>query len=122
MYSGFEKEIKMKKEDIVLMYVSSEILSEEDKKKAKDNDLDTSQVILFPRSQKKRFTACNIVLQQFVEGSNMGKELAIGEELTYEFKRLLASVNYLINSTSFQTGKYEDFDRMEIDRKLGRLI
>jgi hypothetical protein len=97
------------------------IMDENQKAIAKEENLDTTQAILFPKSFKSRFVACAIALQQIADNSNMGEKLGIDEELTCEFKRVLASRNYLINSASFRRGdKYHDFDKFEIDRKLGR--
>jgi len=83
--------------------------------------LSTKEVYLMPITHKKRFFALAKNMKDIVDMSNIGAKWEVSEDLISEFKRILASLNYLINSISFEKGdKYYDFDKIEIDRKLGR--
>lgn len=42
------------------------------------------------------------------------------ERLKLELRTIACALSYLLNSTSFQTGEYHDFDKTEISRKLRR--
>lgn len=112
----------MPKDEVRAIYVDvGSLVDEHQKAIAREDNLDLGQAIIFPRRYKNRLRSIAIGLQQMVDNSNMGEKLEISEDLTCELKRLLSSVNYLLNSTSFRAGdKYYDFDKMEIDRKLGR--
>ena len=83
-------------------------------------NLDIRDTYCFPRKLKDRFECLAHTLVQFIYGSNVGKKLEIDEALNRELGQLLASVAYLCNSTSFRIGKYQQFDKDEIDRKLQR--
>lgn len=74
----------------------------------------------FPRKYKDKFEMIVSVLKAMIDLSNVGEKLEIDEKLAAEFGRLLSSLCYLTNSESYRKGKYFDFDRYEIDRKLLR--
>lgn len=42
------------------------------------------------------------------------------EQIRTELQRLSAALSYLLNSSSFDAKTYHDFDKREIDRKIGR--
>jgi hypothetical protein len=92
-------------------------LSKEKQKFIENNNLDC---FAFPRKYKDKFEMIVSILKTMVDNSNVGEKLDIDEKLASEFNRLLASLCYLINSTSYRKGKYFDFDKQEIDRKLLR--
>lgn len=83
-------------------------------------NLDIYETYTFSRKGKDRFISCIWVLKQLIDKTNLGEAFEIDEKLYVELKTLLASLMYLINSTSFRIGKYQDFDKFEIDKKLGR--
>ncbi len=83
-------------------------------------ELDIEWTYCFPSKKRELVPCIAHIMQRMVDNSNMGKNLGIDENLAIEFKRLLASLNYLCNSNSFKTGKYQSFDKEEINRKLGR--
>lgn len=83
-------------------------------------NLDIYETYTFPRKGKDRFISCVWVLKQSIDRTNLGEAFEIDEKLYAELKTLLASLMYLVNSTSFKIGKYQDFDKFEIDRKLNR--
>ena len=74
----------------------------------------------FPSKYKDKFEMMVFLLKEMNDKSNVGERFDIDEKLSAEIQRLLSSLCYLINSTSFQKGKYYDFDKQEIDRKLLR--
>lgn len=76
----------------------------------------------FPRTFRQRFECAIWMLVDMLDKSNMGELLEIDEALTVELKRLSASLSYLANSTSMAKGKYFDFDKAEINQKLGRKL
>ncbi len=58
----------------------------------------------------------NILVQM-----TFGERLApVDEPLRREINRLGQALSYLVNSASFEDGHYHDFDRKEVDRKIGR--
>lgn len=111
----------MPKDKVTIMHIDENLFTEKEKREAHELNLSTKDVILMPITHKKRFFALAEALKDLVDSSNMGAKWEVNEDLIIEFKRLVASVNYLINSTSFKKGdKYYDFDKLEIDKKLGR--
>lgn len=111
----------MPKDDVTVMYIEEKLLSKEFIEDAHALGLSTKEVYLMPIMHKKRFFALAKNMKDLVDNSNMGAKWEVSEDLIIEFKRILASLNYLINSTSFDKGdKYYDFDKTEIDKKLGR--
>lgn len=68
----------------------------------------------------KRAKQLAALLKRCIDGSDHGKNFGIDEQLASEIKRVLTSACYLFNCASFEDGVYHDFDRQEIDRKLGR--
>ena len=106
---------------IRVWWIKGDFLTKEDKQNAESKGLKTEEAILLPITQKDRFFSLAIVLKNLVDNSNMGAKWEVNERVIIEIKRLVNSLNYLINSTSFQKGnKYYDFDREELNRKLGR--
>ena len=82
--------------------------------------LDLFTVYAMPDSFKDRFYCLVSTLKQFINSSDAGKKLELHPELSTEIGQLLSSLVYLCNSTSAKTGKYHNFDKQEIDKKLGR--
>lgn len=78
-----------------------------------------STVALLPREHKDRTRYLGNLLAQMCFALKIEDEGDDGK-LKAEFVRLATALSYLLNSTSFQTGRYEDFDRAEMDRKLCR--
>lgn len=69
---------------------------------------------------KQRAALLSRLLKEMLDNSDHGRKLSIDDQLASELKRILGAACYLFNSTSFREGKYFDFDKQEIDRKLGR--
>ena len=82
---------------------------------------DVNRCFLLPFKMMDRFKLLVQVLKDMTDITNCGKVFGICDHLDFEIKRLIQSLVYLSNSTSFEKGnKYYDFDKLEIDRKLGR--
>ncbi len=81
----------------------------------------SNQFFALPYKFETRFRVIVETLKEFTSNSNGGKTFEVCEELDHELKQLCQSLLYLINSTSYRRGqKYYNFDKMEIDSKLGR--
>lgn len=81
----------------------------------------TNKFIALPFKFKNTFILLTSLLKEIIGDSNAGERLEICPELWSELKRLSQSIIYLTNSTSFRKGnKYFDFDKIEIDKKIGR--
>ena len=90
------------------------------KKALEAKNLNIYETYTFPTKTKDRFESCIWVLKNLVDRTNLGEAFEIDPDLYAEFKRLLACLMYLTNSTSFRIGKYQNFDKFEIDKKLNR--
>lgn len=77
-------------------------------------------VCFWPTKFKGRFECIANCLSELLKISDGGKRLDVEEKLWYEMKILTQSLVYLINSESYRKGSYYDFDKFEIDKKLGR--
>lgn len=75
-----------------------------------------------PSKYKNRFILLVNLLKQMVSEGDGGKRLDIHENLWGELKRLTQCLVYLTNSASFRDDRcrYFDFDKIEINKKLGR--
>jgi hypothetical protein len=69
---------------------------------------------------RDRLQQCASILLSMTQKSNAGETLKISTELNSELMNILQAACYLINSTSFREGKYFDFDKDEVNRKLRR--
>ena len=85
-----------------------------------ENNLDLQDTFCLPFDYRDRFESLAGAFKGFIESSNVGEKLKIDEQLAAEILRLSSALCYLLNSTSLRRGKYEDFDKNEINRKLGR--
>ncbi len=102
------------------VYLRTDI-DKEQRKKYEKMGYDALVGYILPGKFVDRFTTLVQVLKEFTDQTNVGEKFNICEELDFEIKRLLQSLVYLSNSTSFEKGdKYYEFDRKEINRKLGR--
>jgi len=85
-----------------------------------ENQLDLQDVYCFPFDYKDRFESIAGCLKKMLDSSNVGKQLKIEEPLTIEVQRITSVLCYLLNSNSLRTGKYQQYDKDEVSRKLGR--
>jgi hypothetical protein len=74
----------------------------------------------FDGNFKNRVIGLADILQRIMSGSDHGGTLSIDSALASELKVLLNATCYLFNSTSFREGEYFEFDKDEINRRLGR--
>ena len=110
------------RKDILTIYVKSELIDKNDKEDYEKRGYDVNRCFLLPFKLMDRFKLLVQVLKDMTDLTNCGKVFGICDHLDFEIKRLIQSLVYLSNSTSFEKGnKYYKFDRMEIDRKLGRI-
>lgn len=72
-------------------------------------------VMLLPTELKERAQYLGNLLVQMCFKLQQGDA-----KFKIELGTLAAALSYLLNSTSFITGEYKDFDQAEIDRKLRR--
>ena len=72
-------------------------------------------VALIPKDYQKRIRYFGNLFVQMCF-SNKIKD----EQLKIEMSQLSQALSYLINSSSFRDGKYYEFDKIEISRKLRR--
>lgn len=77
-------------------------------------------ICFFPTKFKDRFECIANTLAYLLGNSDCGKKLDVEKKLWYEMKVLAQSLLYLTNSESYRKGSYFDFDKFEIDKKLGR--
>ncbi len=77
-------------------------------------------VCFFPTKFKDRFECLMNTFTYMLQNSDGGKKLDLEESLWYEMKTLAQSLVYLTNSASYRKGSYFGFDKLEIDKKLGR--
>ena len=69
-----------------------------------------SYLVVLPKDFNKRTQYLGNLLAQMC--------LAHKGELRMDLGRIAAALSYLLNSTSFREGKYHDYDKQEIKRKL----
>lgn len=110
----------MSKMDVQIVNIKAGCI--EDRTTYEDMGYDTQHAFLLPFKLEPRFRTLIETLKEFTDESDGGKLFDICPELNLELKRLCKSLIFLINSTSYRKGnKYYDFDRMEVDSKLGRI-
>lgn len=82
----------------------------------------TESLLAIPVKHKNRFILLVNLLKEVVDNGDGGKRLDIHGDLWGELRRLTQCLVYLTNSASFRDDKckYFDFDKMEINKKLGR--
>lgn len=85
-----------------------------------ENHLGLQDTFCLPFNYRDRFESLAGAFKGFIERSNVGEKLNIDEKLAAEILKISSALCYLLNSTSLRRGRYEDFDKNEIDRKLGR--
>lgn len=109
------------KDEVRLIHIDSSKLNKLESEEIHALGYAIDEAFVLPIKTEERFRVIVNTLKIFLGQSNMGKKLDISEDLHSEITRLLASLVYLSNSTSFIKGdKYYGFDRLEIDKKLGR--
>lgn len=109
-----------KKLEVRLVSVDENKLKQEDRDALHSEGYDTSRAFVLPIKYEERFRAIITTLKEFTD-IHSEYYLDISEDLKAELKRLTQSMLYLSNSTSWLKGdKYYDFDKFEIDKKLGR--
>jgi hypothetical protein len=77
-------------------------------------------ICFWPTKFKDRFECIVNTLAYLLSNSDGGKKLDVEEKLWHEMKMLAQSLVYLTNSASYRKGSYFDFDKLEINKKLGR--
>lgn len=111
----------MSKMDIQIVKIRAGLI--EDRKDYEDMGYDTKHAFLLPFKLEPRFRTLVETLKEFTDNSDGGKLLDICPELNFELKRICKSLVYLVNSTSYRKGnKYYEFDKIEINSKLGRKV
>lgn len=107
--------------DVQLVTIQSNLIKKSKRERYEKMGYDIDTCFLVPFKAKDRFEVLVRTLITFIDKSNAGEVFGICDDLNREIGHLLASLGYLINSTSYRKGnKYYDFDKQEIDRKLGR--
>lgn len=76
------------------------------------------KVFLLCSDPKERMQLLGNLLVQMAQWST--RDFAVDESLRSEVKRLAQALSYLFNSASFRAGTLYDFDKFELDSKLGR--
>lgn len=84
-------------------------------------NLDIRDAYCFPFDYRDRFESIAGCLKKMIDSSDVGKKLKIDTQLAIEIQRIASALCYLLNSNSLRTGKYQDYDRYEIDMKLSRV-
>ena len=81
-------------------------------------------LLAIPIKYKNRFILLVNLMKEIISQGDGGKRLDIHEDLWGELKRLTQCLVYLTNSASFRDDKckYFDFDKEEINKKLGRCV
>jgi len=69
-----------------------------------------------------RFRGFAEIFRSFLEKSDAGKKLSMNHKLFVMFHTLSSIMEYLINSSSFRTGKLQKFDLIELKRKIKMII
>jgi len=79
-------------------------------------------LLAIPTKYKNRFILMVNILKELISQGDGGKRLDINQDLWGELKRLTQCLVYLTNSASFRDDKckYFDFDKVEINKNLGR--
>ena len=107
--------------DIHVVTVKANSINSEDREAYTEMGYDVNRAYLLPYKWEQRFKTLVETLKDFTDRSNAGRNFDICAELDFELKQLCRSLVYLLNSTSYRKGnKYYDFDKIEIDSKLGR--
>ena len=86
----------------------------------RESELDLQDTYCFPFDYRDRFESIATCLKRMLDSSNVGEKLKIDEQLAIELMCITTALCYLLNSHSLRTGKYQQYDRDEIDRKLLR--
>lgn len=109
-----------KKLEVRLVCIDEKMLDKDSRAQLHSDGYDTSRAFVLPIIHEEKFRAIVNTLKEFMD-MNSKPYLDICDDLHLEVKVLTQSLQYLINSTSWLKGdKYYDFDKFEIDRKLGR--
>ncbi len=109
------------KDEVKLIHIDSEKLDKDEAEEIHALGYAIDEAFVLPIKTEERFRVIVNTLKIFLDKSDIGKKLDISEGLFCELHSLLSSLVYLSNSTSFIKGdKYYGFDRLEIDKKLGR--
>ena len=107
------------KNEVKMIQINGDQLDNQAAEEAHALGYDVRYAFIIPIKYEEKFRAIINTLSAFLDHSP--KQLDISEDLWIELKKLIASIVYLSNSTSFLRGdKYYDFDKFEIDKKLGR--
>ena len=79
------------------------------------------KLLAIPVRYKNKFVLLVNLLKDVLDQGDGGRRLDIHGDLWGEFKRLVQCLVHLTNSASFREGHaYFDFDKVEMDKKLGR--
>ncbi|MDD5589177.1 MAG: hypothetical protein PHP92_03935 [Candidatus Nanoarchaeia archaeon] len=69
-----------------------------------------------------RFRALACIFKGFLDGDQGGKTLGLNSDFNFILSTLIQTIIYCLNSTSFKDKKLHDFDKLEIIRKLKRIV